>query len=684
MQRNAKRLIISLVISISCALITQIWYQSTTKFTIDYGNRMPVAQLLEVINEVQKKPLKRLVWRGLSNNESVYAGEMIRTTESSQARILFPQTGTEISLEPDTLIMIGEDGGKLSLEFMKGFMHVKGGVSEKLQLKSGNNQIGVNGAELSLGKGDGGAVQLQVFKGEPNVQGTDFQQVKDSFVVLGPLPNSMVHVLPDGKDPVNFKWKELEQAHDVILEAGKSRTTMAPLNINQSTGNQASAFLAPGDYFWRVIAKPKDGKSAPVVSSVYRLRVLPKRAPIALAPTNDANLTNPAIEQKVALRWANPGQLVDIVVELAESADLKTNPQILKSNDLDFMEVSLKNNKTYFWRLTGYLPESKEPVPGPVFKFKLQAPNEFAPPALLSPAANASLAFIDVTTQGVNFRWQSAQGAQGYQLKLKALNSPKPEQVIPATPSPLTQALFKDLTPGEYEWSVASFDGEQKELKTTAKRQFKVSELTKLEWLNSESDSIQFYYGEQPELTTAWKPGPKETASYRVSWREAKPEALAQTAEAKQAQFKTLVASEGRYIASVEAVNRAGLVIAKSNERSVTLKVAPLLEAPLLASQMPDPLKAQRNGKIELVWTNVEGAKEYYIEVKGKDGQVIREEKVMGSKHTLVKLLPGDYTIDVRGVDQAGRRGVASIARPLVVPAMSDVSAPKMKKIKVE
>src|SRR5690348_5277762 len=122
MSRNLKRLIVILLISITCAFATDRWYKSVTAFQLDYGDRKPVAEMVEVVNEAQRKPLKRLVWRSLSANDALYAGEMIRTTEDSQAKIVFPDTGTEINLESDSMILIGDDGGKLSLEFLRGFL----------------------------------------------------------------------------------------------------------------------------------------------------------------------------------------------------------------------------------------------------------------------------------------------------------------------------------------------------------------------------------------------------------------------------------------------------------------------------------------------------------------------------------------------------------------------------------
>jgi FecR protein len=686
MNRNIKRLSISLVISILSALGVHYWYRSTSTFIIDYGNRQPVAQIIEVINDVQKKPLKRLVWRGLSANESIYSGEMIRTTEASQTRIIFPKTGTEINLEPDSMVMIGEDDSGLTLEFMKGFLFVKGGKDDKLNLKSGNNKIAVDGSELSLGKEETGGVQLQVFKGEPKVEGSDFQRVKDTFKVISPKPNSVVHVLPDGKDSIRFEWQKLEHNHKLILEVGKGRNQMMAVDYQSAeVANQAMALLAPGDYYWRLIAKPTDEKAEPMVSSVYRLRVLPKRPPVALNPTPESVINAPAESKEflVPFRWANPGHLTDVVIQLAESADLRANLKTLTSGEVDFIEEKLASNKTYYWRLTGYIPETREPVSGPVLKFKIQTPTEYNPPKILSPQANANLPYTEVTQKGVVFRWQTASGADAYQIQLKTIKNQK-SITLPEKPSPLTQMNLKDLAPGDYEWTVLSYDVNLKTLKPSAPYKFKVADINRIEWLNDDIENVQFYYGEQPELFANWKPGPKDTKDYRLIWRSAEADSPQQTLNSSSTSTKTTLPKDGRYLASVEAINEQGLVVAKSSEKAFLIKVAPLLDAPALASELPDPLQAGRNGRMEISWSNVDGATQYIVEIKNPKGEVVREEKINSNKTTFSKLLPGDYSVSVRGVDKAGRRGVASTERPLVVPAVSDVSAPQMKQIKVE
>lgn len=684
MNRNIKRLSLSLALSLGSALLTHYWYKSVSSVAFDYGDKKPVAQLIEAVNEVQRKPLKRLVWRSLSTNESLYSGELIRTTEDSAARIVFPQTGTEINLEPDSMILIGDDGDGLTLEFMKGFLQVKGGAEDKLRLKSGNNQISLAGTELSLGKAETGPVQLQILKGNPKIEGTDFQQLKENFTIIKPTPNSTIHIQPTGDDFVNFEWKQLEKDFDLILEAGKSRKEMIEVPTVRNDLTKAMASLATGDYYYRLIAKPKDSTGDPIVSNVYRMRILPKRPPVAIFPTPDKVISSTEKMVMVPLRWANPGQLEGVVIQVSTSSDLKANLQVLKSDGPNLIETSLATNKTYFWRLTGYLPESNEAVTGPIYSFTIKEPDQFQPPALISPSAAASISQNEANAKGVVFRWQTANGAQGYQVKIKGVSQPQFERTIPNSPSPLTNAIAKDLPPGEYEWHVTSVSNEQQALAPTASRKFQIMALTRIEWLTDVNELTYLYGGEAPEFQVGWKNGPKETAKYKLTWRDVASETPAQEMEVDRTAAKVAVPNDGRYSLFVEGISAKGEVVAKSSELFIAVKASPQLPAPILAEGLPDPLKALRSGLINLNWTQVDGATEYVLEIKTATGDSVRVEKSANTKYQVSKLLPGDYKVTVRGVDKTGRRGLASSERPLVVPPVSDVSAPTMKRIKVE
>ena len=88
-------------------------------------------------------------------------------------------------------------------------------------------------------------------------------------------------------------------------------------------------------------------------------------------------------------------------------------------------------------------------------------------------------------------------------------------------------------------------------------------------------------------------------------------------------------------------------------------------------------------GKLDLKWTKLEGAKDYWIVFSDKQGKEIRRGKFLTANTSMVNLMPGEYQIEVFATDQFGREGQKGAPRQVVVPNNSGLKAPKLKKIKV-
>lgn len=683
MSRNQKRLLVSFAISLAGALGTHIWYKSGSSISVDYGDRKPLAQLVEAVNEVQRKPLKRLIWQALSENDSLFGGEQIRTTANSEARIQIMKTGTVIALEPDSLITLEENNGELSLDFLKGNLFVKGGAADQsLKLKTGGKQIDIGGAEVSLGKGSGDAVDVQVFKG--SVDGVS--AAKDPFEIIGPAPQAEIHVLPDGKDSVPFEWRrKFSPQVNVVLEVGKSRTNLrAKADVKLKDGKLTTT-LAPGDYYWRLVAQDPTQPGGPIVSNTYRVRIFPKRPAIPLIPEKDLAVVAPEENPTVLFKWANPGKLSDVVVEIAESQDLRKGAIRQSATSGDFLEAQIQKSGTYYWRVTGYIGQRKEPVSSTIQKFVLRVGGDLTPPVLELPTRGEKVSFQQLKEKGVYLQWKANVGAKSYKVVIKE-KSPRGTASQPREESvTVPQIKLTDLEPGTYEWSVSAINSNSKESKPSEVWTFTVDQLPVLQWKDARENITFFYITEKPEVATEWLSGPRAAVNYRLNLRpEAGDDSKVSSVVVNALSARTLVDQEGRYIASVEALNKDGTVIAKTINKVIEVKAAPLLPAPVFDEAVPPQLKASRNGGIDVGWKSVEGAKGYVVEVRDSSGAIVKEESSLSTRGGVRKLRPGEFKVSVRAVDTSGRRGLASEERPLLVPETSDVKAPKMKQIKVE
>src|SRR5690606_29171106 len=136
-------------------------------------------------------------------------------------------------------------------------------------------------------------------------------------------------------------------------------------------------------------------------------------------PEKDTAVSTLAVNSKVTFKWANPGKLADLVVEIAESPDLRTNAQIKKISDLEMLELNLPKSGTYYWRITGYIGQNRSPVSSPVQKFKLVVDADLSPPTLELPSKGDKISFHTLKEKGIFLQWKASVGAQSYRLILK-------------------------------------------------------------------------------------------------------------------------------------------------------------------------------------------------------------------------------------------------------------------------
>lgn len=678
MSKNTIRLLTSFCISLICAVGTHLWYISGRSLSFNYENQTPIARLAEHKNEVQRKPLRRLIWQSLGVNDSLYSGEQIRTQANSTATIEILGTGDVIELEPSSLITLQTDDGKLQLDFLEGNLFIKStGASDNLKLKTGDQEIALNAAELSIGKSSAGQTDIQVFKG--NVQGVATSV--DPFEPVSPLPYSEVFV--SANDAVIWEWKRnLDPGSSVQLEIGSSRTKLSPLTDAKLEGNRIQAKLAPGEYYWRLTATNPANPSEPLKSKVYRVKVLAKKPPVPLSPGDKSVVRILDDNPVIGFRWANPGRLSNAILEIAESKDFRSGYRTLPTEERDFAEIPVQKPGTYYWRVTGYLKNNKEPLSSPIFTFTAAIDKALERPVPLSPD-NGSDIKANSGSNAIHLKWKPAADAKEY--KVTVLNKRTKEKKEYSTLS--TQLALTDLSPGQYEWTVTSFfeDAKTDETKTQTSDTwtFTIHRLPEIQWKTA--DSTYYYESESPELFTEWTPPEAPVSSYRVKIRSFDDsEAPTKEEIVKTPYIKTRVDYEGHWLVQIEALDSSNNVVARTPEKRVNVQMAPLPPAPVFSEDLPNPVHASKRGNLKLSWNPLPEARSYLVELLDEKGQPLRSEQTEKTEITFRKLRPGTYLARVKAIDGAGRRGPASEARDVLVPETSDIKAPKVMKIEVK
>jgi len=262
----------------------------------------------------------------------------------------------------------------------------------------------------------------------------------------------------------------------------------------------------------------------------------------------------------------------------------------------------------------------------------------------------------------------------------------------------LTKTMIKEdtldtqLPDGDYYWRVsASYEGLDKQINGKIQL-FQVRPFEKpkpqviIDWQLPEEKTPQFFV-DQPLATLGWKSDQKDQVKiWRLKLATTEDELFsdkAKTFDTTEFQARTPVPRPGRYIAMVEALDDKKQVIAKSSVKGFEVAPLPLLTAPLFEPRTGN-LQADNQGRLNLQWNAVTGAKTYVLTLMDKDGKELRSAKFTKNSTALVNLLPGNYRVSVLAVDQYGRKSQHEPSRSVLVPDNSGMVAPKLKGIKVK
>ena len=405
MNRNIFRLTFALAISSAGFAGSALWYHAND--AVDSAKQNAVATIGDVSNEVQRKPVKRVIWETVGRNEELYAGEAIRTAANAEAQILVTKSGTKIRLEPDSLIVLEENDKGLSLDFLQGNLQVAG--QGALTVKTSSGEIKMDSAELSLSKDQSGQVSVEMFKGQAELQ-QGSQKVaidknkaatlsdkgvsvaKEKLDVLAPQPGESVLLNLARGDQLQVRWKALNKGYTVHLESGRLRHQMGRVASVAGEKGVISLPVKPGKQFLRLQIEASQS-DLPILGAVtLPFTVEPKTPPSLLEPVAQAVIFKREAQQPVALSWLNRHEFQAQVIEIAKDVQFK---QIHLKHDLNGQSNQWSTplaDGAYFWRVTGYLAVNgkSEGLSSRAQSFVVKSKFEVVPPVLTTPASKNS------------------------------------------------------------------------------------------------------------------------------------------------------------------------------------------------------------------------------------------------------------------------------------------------------
>jgi hypothetical protein len=711
MQKNVRRLLIAAALSVSGFVITITWYKLTENIS-DSSKNKPIARIVTKHNEVQRKLIQKLIWQPVGENEILHIGEAIRTAADSEATIQFLGTTTRIDLDPDSAIILEESAGKIALNFLQGNLFVRGGkdtsddtasgdagergTASEITLLSGNKKINVGTSEMSLGKSVSGELDLQVLKGQAQIQQDGKTVTVDqgkslngqTFKLLAPSPDEMIYIDKAKNEKVSFKWAPLSEDYTVTLEIGPTRNAIKPVAgiIGSGTSGALEAPVKFGRNFYRLVARSTDTAKPELATVVYKNEVVAITPPVLLEPEKDKKVVVNFESPQIQFRWSNPSQHEKVVFEMYRDSEMKQKMFNKVLTDKNEISLDIKSNAQFYWRVAGQLKGRGELIYSDLQSFSTEVFKGLATPQLDKPMAGEKIPADNTGSATVSLAWQPVTRAKIYKVTLQ------PESDVPSSVSSAKALTFESEIPqfrttalkaGTYSWTVNAIDDQGKASLPADKRTFEIVNLPIIQWADDFTPSTQ-YVTLKPTTELKWQTSPVNFKNYRVHvvQDEGLIDPINQLTQGLKLQLE--LPKSGDYFVEIEALDSSNKVVARSARKKLEVQPAPLLPPPQFAKNVPARMTASNSGGALLDWEKVDGATQYMVTVKNKEGVATRELAFTNDGAELRGLMPGEYNVTLKSIDKHGRSGPESEPRSLSVPATSGVRAPKLRGVKVK
>lgn len=532
-------------------------------------------------------------------------------------------------------------------------------------------------------------------RGEVRIQFEDGRFIdleSDSYIVLQKSKGEIALDLMEGSLFVNAKAGGADNsgAPQLVLNSagGKVDLSGASAALSKSSGSSVNLQVLEG----KAKIQDKDGKSKELTSGAssslgsngfqFNNNNLQILSPSIHKPT----YIDPDAEKSVAFRWKGFPQEWKISVHLGPSRKEMKEWSTTENPGQGEILTKLALGK-YFWKLVGKDASGKVMGESPIYKAELLA--RYAP-TVIFPTANAELP-IEKLPYELSFQWQKGDSTTRVALEVATDKDLKNKILSKAFQNEDSYNL-PNLKEGEYYWRMSAYYAESDKPALGKVQKFKLFKLTKIPpkepvqivWTVPENKNTQYFY-DKPILEVSWdvKNRKEDVTQFRLKLEEE--QGLAENAlkfAVKENNYKANLNKAGRYIASIEAFDKDGKVIGQSEPRKLAALEVPLLPAPKIFPE-EGVIRSTDDGRSELKWESVQGAKEYLLTVTNKDGKELAKRKYTTNSLNLKSLMPGEYRISIISVDQFGRNGQEGSPRTLLVPNKSNLKAPTLKKIKV-
>ncbi len=568
-----------------------------------------------------------------------------------------------------------------------------GKVIEDIQRRPADRLLwqGVNTGEPLY---NGEAVRTSA-KGEVRIQFADSERYLDlepeSLIVIKKNQSAIALDLMEGSLFVNSQGAGQESG-SLVLNSGKGTVDLskASANLAKSSGDKIDVQVVAGQASMTDASGKRNeiSQGASGLLGEQGFEFDQKQLKILL-PHNLKTISLPADKSKpVIFQWQGfpLGSKVSLWLGDTRKGMKEVSGSLANATQLS-AQVPFGN---HFWKLVAKTPEGR--IVGESSTYRTQVNPRYGA-GVISPVANATV-ISDQVPMTAALSWEKTEEIRNVALEVWSDTGLKTRIFAQSFPQDTSYNLA-DLKPGTYFWRLTSYYeegevplvGELQSFTVKTSAQAKKDQLPPLVpvdvFFTMPATQTTQYFSETPAVNFTWgSDKPEQVKEWRLKvYSEDQSPADIQGVPTQGKSLVTKVDKPGRYIASIEALDKDGRIVGSKSSASILVAPMPLLKSPQFFPT-EGPLQARMDGRSLLSWQEVDGAKEYWLVIK-KDGKVLRRSKHDKTSTALKNLLPGEYQVEVSVTDKMGRDSEGTQTRRLVVPDKSDIKAPTLKRIKV-
>ncbi|WII73801.1 FecR domain-containing protein [Bdellovibrio sp. 22V] len=608
-------------------------------------------------NDVRRKNLDTFSWVPASRKDYVYQNDSIFTGDRSEATIQL-QDGTQIKIEPNSLITLNLKNGQMNLDLRYGNLTGELAKGASLTIKSGTEEFKLEAkpeapekSKIQFKKAHSGTVDLKLLSGDVKyvdkkkqavqelpknavvavTKKGEVKQLEKPELYLKTADNiNWLRINPD--DPLPFEWQSKGDVarYELEISPHEDFSSIAVSKLTNEMKAQVVEPLEPGSYYWRLKALDRDGHVS-LTSPSQRMSITHLAGPQIVTPQQAAQIN---LELKVKpkeelattteVQWKAQPSLKTFTWQVSQDPEFQTVLKEGQTNTLAALTPKLPAG-TYYVRVQGQTESQKlSPWSEPVsFTLNLFAHKEERParPVLVTKKVEftppSGKDRNPASPQAPKLAWKPVLQTKNYHLQI-------------ARDASFAEAEKYDVNQNQVEWS--QYRPGKYFYRVFAKG------LNGLTSEPSETGTIEITAGGiilDPLKTInaiGQQPGPKETP---ISWTEVpfaksylvQVDTSKEFKQPQQMEYSSLggtltLNDPGRYNVRVQALDENNKPL---TEFSNIEEVLYTFRAPLVAPSLMEPfnnasifLQTEMEPFIWLEWKKVEGATSYRIEISDK------------------------------------------------------------------